>query len=284
MQPDLSAYFHPATGTVTYLLVDPATQLCAIIDPVLDYDPETGATATDSVDLIIAEIRRRDLGPTWILETGLHTGHLSAAGHLKYETGASICIGAGVTASLKRFAPGLGATEVDQDGWDFDKLAKDRESLPMGGLKIVAVPLAGRLPGSMAYRVGDRVFIGDALLMPDRGAGRCDLPLTNAGALYDTLRGLFTLPPATRLYTGLDRVHRREPAWESTVAEQKAGNIQLRDGVSRERFMAMRAAADAAQPPPAERAAALQVAIRAGRLPAAGPNGERFKRVDIRSL
>ncbi len=154
MQPEITAYHHPATGRVTYLVVDPATLLCAFVDPVLDYDPLTQAVDTAFVDAIVAEVRARDLGPTWILETGLHTGHLSAAGHLKYETGASICIGAGVLESLRRLVPVLGADGVDLDGWDFDKLARDGDDLPMGGLEFVAITLPGRLPGAVAYRLG----------------------------------------------------------------------------------------------------------------------------------
>lgn len=123
MQPEITPYHHPATGTVSYLIVDPATFLCAIVDPVLDFDPVTEAVDTGFVDKMIADIRAKDLGPTWILETGLHAGHLSAAGHLKYETGASVCIGAAVVDSLKRLAPKFGETMVDLDGWDFDKLS-----------------------------------------------------------------------------------------------------------------------------------------------------------------
>jgi glyoxylase-like metal-dependent hydrolase (beta-lactamase superfamily II) len=176
MQPEITPYHHPATGTVSYLIVDPATFLCAIVDPVLDFDPVTEAVDTGFVDKMIADIRAKDLGPTWILETGLHAGHLSAAGHLKYETGASVCIGAAVVDSLKRLAPKFGETMVDLDGWDFDKLAQDGDTFPMGGLEITPIALTGRLPGAVAYKMADVIFTGDLLLAPAEGAGRCDIP------------------------------------------------------------------------------------------------------------
>jgi glyoxylase-like metal-dependent hydrolase (beta-lactamase superfamily II) len=280
MQPEISAYRHPSTGTVTYLIVDPATFLCAIVDPVLDFDLATETVGTGFIDKIIADIRAKDLGPTWILETGLHTGHLSAAGHVKYETGASICIGAGVVQSLKRLAPKLGESGVDLDGWDFDKLAKDGEALPMGGLKITAIALTGRLPGAVAYRMGDVVFTGDLLLAPDEGAGRCDVPGADPGKAWDDARKFLQLPPKTRVLPGVSAAEPRE----STVAEEKAANIQLNDKIDRLDFIALRTAADAFLPDPVLAPAALRVAVRAGRLPPEAEAGPRFPPVDLSTL
>ncbi|HJV40141.1 MBL fold metallo-hydrolase [Caulobacter sp.] len=280
MQPEITAYRHPATGTVTYLIVDPATFLCAIVDPVLDFDPVTEAVDTSFMDKIIADIRARDLGPTWILETALHTGHVSAAGHVKYETGASICIGARVVDSLKRLAPALGEDGVDLDGWDFDKLAQDGEALPMGGLEITALALDGRLPGAVAYRLGDAIFTGDVLLAPAEGAGRCDVPGADAGKTFDDARKVLALPPATRVLPGVCAAG----AGESTVAEEKAANVQLNDGVDRLNFIALRTVADALLPEPVLAAAALRVAVRAGRLPPESPSGQRFAPVDLAKL
>jgi len=271
MQPEIIAYRHPSTGTVTYLIIDPATFLCAIVDPVLDFDPDTQDVDTSFADKIIADIRARDLGPTWILETGLHTGHLSAAGHVKYETGASICIGARVVDSLKRLVPALGEDGVDLEGWDFDKLAKHGEALPMGGLKITALALEGRLPGAVAYRLGDAIFTGDVLLPPTQGSGRCDAPGSDAGKTFDDVRKILSLPPATRILPG---VCAAEPC-ESTVAEQKAANIHLNDGIDR---------LDALLPEERVTGAALRVAIRAGRLPPENAAGPRFAPVDISKL
>lgn len=279
MQPEITAYRHPSTGTVTYLIVDPATFLCAIVDPVLDFDPVTEAVDTNFMDKIIADIRARDLGPTWILETGLHTGHLSAAGHVKYETGASICIGARVVDSLKRLAPALGEDSVDLDGWDFDKLAQDGEALPMGGLEITALALDGRLPGAVAYRLGDAIFTGDVLLAPAEGSGRCDLPGADAGKTFDDVRKVLSLPPQTRVLPG---VCAADPC-ESTVAEEKAANIQLNDKIDRLNFIALRTAADAVLPEPALAVAALRVAVRAGRLPPE-IDGRRFASVKLDRL
>jgi len=280
MQPEIIAYHHPATGTVTYLIIDPATFLCAIVDPVLDFDPETEAVDTGFVDKIIADIRARDLGPTWILETGLHTGHLSAAGHLKYETGASICIGARVVESLKRLAPLLAEDGVDLEGWDFDKLAKHGESLPMGGLKITALALESRLPGAVAYRVANAIFTGDVLLAPSEGSGRCDVPGADAGKTFDDARKILSLPPQTRILPG---VCAALPC-ESTVAEEKASNIQLNDTVDRLNFIALRTTADAMLPESMVAGPALRIAVRAGRLPPDIGAGARFAPVDLTKL
>ena len=281
MQPEITAHHHPATGTVTYLVVDPATLLCAIVDPVLGFNPETEATDTSFVDAIIAQIRARDLGPTWILETGLHAAHLSAAGHLKYETGASICIGAGVIESLKRLAPAMAEHGVDLDGWDFDKLAQDGEVMPMGGLEITAHAVTGRLPGAVAYQIGDVLFTGDVVLAPELGAGRADLPGADARALYADARKFLSLPDETRLLAGWEAA---EGAATTTVAQQRAQNVQLRDGVDLPTFVAARHAADAALPPLPYPAQALRVAIRSGKLPPQGDDGQRFPPTDISSF
>lgn len=281
MQPEIIAHHHPATGTVTYLVVDPATLLCAIIDPVLDFDPVTEATDTRFVDAIIAEIRARDMGPTWILETGLHTAHMSAAGHLKYETGASVCIGAGVIESLKRLAPAMGEDGVDLDGWDFDKLAQDGEVMPMGGLEITAHAVTGRLPGAVAYQIGDVLFTGDVVLAPELGTGRADLFGADAPALHADARKFLALPADTRLLAGWEA---DEGSAATTVSQQRADNIQLRDGVDLDAYIAARQAADAALPPLPYPAQALRVAIRSGKLPPEGEDGSRFPSTDISSL
>ena len=280
MQPEITAFHHPATGRVTYLVVDPATLLCAFVDPVLDYDPLTQAVDTTFVDAIIADVRARDLGPTWILETGVHTGHLSAAGHLKYETGASICIGAAVLESLQRLAPVLGADGVDLEGWDFDKLAQDGEVLPMGGIEITAIALPGRLPGATAYQIGEVVFTGSAILPPDQGLDDSDAPGTDAAGLHAGARLLLALPAHTRLLTG--QVGGESGAWNTTVAQQKSANIDAGDAVPSEAFVARRAAVLSAPGPLA--APALQVGIRAFRLPPEGDDGVRFPPVDISAL
>jgi len=280
MQPDIIAYHHAPTGRVTYLIVDPATLLCAIVDPVLGYDPATQTIDTAFVDAIVAEIRARDLGPTWILETAVHTDHLSAAGHLKYETGASICIGAGVLESLGRLVPVLGAEGVDLEGWDFDKLAQDDEDLPMGGVAFTAIALPGRLPGAVAYRIGDTVFTGEALLPPDQGLPPSDRPGADAEGLHAAARKLLDLPPETRLLSG--SVGAEAQAWAASVATQRATNVDAGDATSAETFAARRA--NQTPRPPAALAAALAVAVRAGRLPPADSEGKRFPDLAIPPL
>ena len=278
MQPEITAFHHPATGRVTYLIVDPATLLCAFVDPVLDYDPLTQAIDTSFIDAIITDVRAKDLGPTWILETGVHTGHLSAAGHLKYETGASICIGAGVLDSLKRLVPVLGSDGVDLEGWDFDKLAQDGEVLPMGGIEITAIALPGRLPGAVAYQIGDVVFTGSAILSPSHGLGDSTAPGADAAGLHAAARQLLALPPETRLLVGQADAE----AWDTTVAGQRAGNIDAGDAIPVEAFVARRAAVLADPGPLA--APALQVGVRAFRLPPEDETGKRFQPVDVSSI
>ena len=280
MQPEITAFHHPATGRVTYLIADPSTLLCAFVDPVLDYDPLTQAIDTRFIDAIIADVRAKDLGPTWILETGLHTDHLSAAGHLKYETGASICIGAPVLDSLKRLVGVLGDDGVDLEGWDFDKLAQDGEALPMGGIEITAIALPGRLPGATAYRIGDVVFAGSALLPPDQGLDDSAAPGADAAGLHAAARQLLDLPAATRILVG--QTGEVIDGWDTTVGDQKAANIDVGDAVSAEAFVARRAAVVATPGPLA--APALQVGIRAFRLPPKGEDGKRFATVDISSI
>ena len=278
MQPEITAFHHPATGRVTYLIADPATLLCAFVDPVLDDDPLTQAVDTRFIDAIIADVRAKDLGPTWILETGVHTGHLSAAGHLKYETGASICIGAGVLDTLKRLVPVLGSDGVDLEGWDFDKLAQDGEALPMGGIEITAIALPGRLPGATAYQIGDVVFTGSAILPPDQGLDDATAPGADAAGLHAAARKLLALPPQTRLLLGQAGAQ----GWDTTVADQKAGNIDAGDAVSVEAFVSRRAAVLATPSPLA--APALQVGVRAFRLPPQDESGQRFQPIDVSSV
>ncbi|AYV46035.1 MBL fold metallo-hydrolase [Caulobacter flavus] len=279
MQPDITAYHHAATGRVTYLVADPATLLCAIVDPVLDFDPATGETSTAFVDAIIADIRARDLGPTWILETAVHTGHLSAAGHLKYETGASVAIGAHVLESLQRLVPALGAEGVDLEGWDFDKLAReDDEPLIMGGIEFHPIALSGRLPGAVAYKAGDVLFVGDAIL--PAGLPASDAPGADAAGLFADARKLLSLPDDVRVlssWAGEDPA-----AADSTVAAHKAANPDAGDAVAQAEFVARRGGE--AVEPSALTIAALDVAVRSGKLPPVGENGVRFPPRNIRSL
>ncbi len=279
MQPDITAYHHAASGRVTYLVSDPATLLCAIVDPVLDFDPATGETSTAFVDAIIADIREKDLGPTWILETAVHTGHLSAAGHLKYETGASVAIGAAVLESLQRLVPALGAEGVDLEGWDFDKLAReDDEPLIMGGIEFHPIALSGRLPGAVAYKAGDVVFVGDAIL--PTGLPASDAPGADAAGLFADARRLLGLPDDVRIlssWAGEDPA-----AADTTVAAQKAANPDAGETVTQAEFVARRAGE--AGEPSALTLAALDVAVRSGKLPSPDENGVRFPPRNIRSL
>jgi len=273
MQPEIIAYHHAPTGRVTYLVIDPATLLCAIIDPVLGFDPATQTTDTAFAEAIVADIRARDLGPTWILETAVHTDHLSAAGFLKYETGASIGIGAGVLESLRRLAPALQADGIDLEGWDFDKLAQDGEDLPMGGLALTTIALPGRLAGAAAYPIGDVGFTGQALPPPGRRLPAGDRPGADPAGLGVAARRLLDLPPETRLLAG--QVGDAADAWSATVAEHR---VHFGDTLERQAIPTGEA------PPNQTIIAALSVAIRAGRLPPEDAAGRRFPDVDLSSL
>jgi len=284
MKPLVQAFFDPPTWTVTYVVHDGAA--CAIVDPVLDYDPKSGRTATVSADKVTAFVRSRGLKVQWILETHAHADHLSAAPYLRAQLGGRIAIGErirtvqGVFKQLFNLEPGFRL-----DGSQFDHLFADGERFRIGQLEGEALHVPGHTPADMAYRIGDAVFAGDTLFMPDVGTARCDFPGGDARTLYRSVRRLLALPGETRLFMCHDYPPAgRDPQWQTTVAEQRARNIHIRDGVSEDEFVAMRTARDRTLDMPTLILPAIQVNIRAGELPPPEANGTSYLKIPLNAL
>lgn len=286
MQPSIEAFFDSVTCTVSYVVYDRPGGRAAIIDPVLDYDPKAGRTTTASAQRLIRFVQEHELAVDWILETHAHADHLSAAHYLRQQLGGRVAIGdhirqvQGVFKRLFNLEPGFA-----QDGSQFDHLFGDGEAFPIGTLRAEALFVPGHTPADMAYRIGDAVFVGDTLFMPDVGTARCDFPGGNAHTLYASIRRLLSLPPQTRLYMCHDYPPAgREPAWQTTVAEQRRANIHVHDGVDEAQFVAMRTARDATLDMPVLILPAVRVNIRAGTLPAPEANGVSYLKIPLNAL
>jgi glyoxylase-like metal-dependent hydrolase (beta-lactamase superfamily II) len=281
--PDVVPFHHAGTGTWSYVVADPATRTAAIVDPVLDYEWKSGRTSTSSADVLAACVAERGLQVAWILETHAHADHLSAAQHLKARLGGQVAIGEGirqVQSTFKRVY-GLG-DEFEPDGRQFDRLLADDEELPLGSLRIQVLATPGHTNDSVSYLVGDAVFVGDTVFMPDGGSARCDFPGGDAAELYRSVQRLYSLPPATRVFVCHDYAPGgREPQCETTVAEQRRANIHLRDGVDEAAFVAMRTGRDATLDVPALIVPSVQVNIRAGHLPPPEGDGRSYLRVPL---
>ncbi|HEX9207321.1 MAG TPA: MBL fold metallo-hydrolase [Steroidobacteraceae bacterium] len=283
MRPDVTPLHHASTGTWTYVVADPATSTAAVIDPVLDYDWRSGRTAATAADRVVEHCRQRGLKVRWILETHAHADHLSSAQYLKSLLGGEVAIGSGIRSVQRTFKRlfGLGA-DFEADGRQFDRLLEDGESLPLGELSIRVLATPGHTSDSVSFVVGDAVFIGDTLFMPDSGSARCDFPGGDAMELYRSVQKLFALPAETRVFVCHDYPPGgRAAVCETTVAEQKRANIHIRDGVDAKAFVQMRTERDATLDVPNLIIPAVQVNIRAGHLPAPEGDGVRYLRVPI---
>lgn len=282
----IEGFHDPVTGTVTYVVADPATRRAAIIDPVLGYDARSGCTDTTAADCLVAWIRGRGFGVDWILETHAHADHLSAAQHLKARLGGRVAVGAHIAAVQQVFQRiyNLDAGFVP-DGSAFDHLFADGDVFAIGALQAIAWHVPGHTPADLAYRVGDAVFCGDTLFMPDVGTARADFPGGDAHALYRSIARLLALPDATRIYVCHDYPPEgREPRWQTTVAAQRAGNIHVHDGVTENAFVAMRTARDRTLGMPTLIIPSIQVNIRGGRLPEPEANGIAYLKVPLDTL
>ena len=286
MQPQVQAFFDPATGSLSYVIYEQPGSACAIVDPVLDYDPHAGRTATASAERLVAFVRAQQLRVEWILETHAHADHLSAAAWLREQLGGRVGVGRDITQvqgifkQLFNLEPGFAT-----DGSQFDQLFADGETFAIGKLQAQVIALPGHTPASVAYRVGDAVFVGDTLFMPDVGTARCDFPGGSAVALYRSVRRLLELPGATLLFMCHDYPPPgRDPQWESTVAQQRAANIHVRDGTTEAAFVAMRRARDATLGLPTLILPAVQVNIRAGQLPPREDNGVAYLKIPLNAL
>jgi glyoxylase-like metal-dependent hydrolase (beta-lactamase superfamily II) len=286
MNPIVQPFFDAATSTVSYVVHAGDGTRCAIIDSVLDYDPKAGRTSTATADKLIAFVREHGLETEWILETHAHADHLSAAPYLKKHLGGRIAIGErirtvqGVFKKIFNLEPGFAL-----DGSQFDHLFADGEAFGIGALRGKALHVPGHTPADMAYRIGDAVFVGDTLFMPDVGSARCDFPGGDAATLFRSARRLLALPPETRLYMCHDYPPAgREPRWETTVAEERASNIHLHEGVSEGDFIATRTARDRTLQMPTLILPAIQVNIRAGNLPPPEANGTAYLKIPLNAL
>ena len=286
MTATVKSFFDPATWTVSYVVYEKEGTACAIIDSVLDYDAKSGRTSTASADKLVEFVQQNKLHVNWILETHAHADHLSAAHYLRAKLGGKIAIGAAIT-DVQNVFKGIFNLEpgFHPDGHQFDRLLQDGETFAIGALTAEALSVPGHTPACMAFHVGDAVFVGDTLFMPDVGTARCDFPGGDAHSLYRSMRRLLSLPSETRLFMCHDYPPEgRSPQWETTVAMQRAGNIHIHDGVSEEDFVRMRTARDAKLEMPVLILPSVQVNIRAGEMPPPEDNGVSYLKIPINAL
>ena len=283
--PNVRAFFHEPTNTVSYLVWDASTKRAAIIDGVLDFDASSGRTGTHSAEAILEAVREAGVSVAWILETHVHADHLTAAPFLKQATGAPIVIGEHVRAVQKAFKQIYNLADLTPDGRPFDRLVADGEALPLGELEIKVLHTPGHTPACVSYLIGDAVFVGDTLFMPDYGTARADFPGGDARTLYRSIQKLLALPDATRMFLCHDyKAPGRECfVWETTIGAQRAQNVHLK-GVSEDAFAAMREARDKTLSAPALILPAIQVNIRAGELPLPESNGVRYLKLPLNAL
>jgi len=287
MNPTVNAFFHQDTSTYSYVLADPETGKCAVIDPVLDYAPASARTGTESADRLIDCVESQQLTNEWILETHVHADHISAAPYIKSHLGGKTGIGKHIIAVQKIFSAFF-AVEADfhADGSQFDHLFDDDEMFEVGTIRGVALHTPGHTPACMTYLIGDAGFVGDTLFMPDYGTARCDFPGGDAYKLYRSIQRIFSLPEWTRLLLCHDYPPpgRDEHQYQTTVGEEKRHNIHVHHGVTEEEFVAMRLAKDARSTAPRLILPSVQMNIRAGEFPPAEPDGRHFLKIPLNAL
>ena len=287
MKPEVLSFFDTATHTISYLVSDPATGAAAIIDSVLGYDATSGRTDFKAADQIIAAVSERRLTVAWIIESHVHADHLSAAPYLRAKLGGQVAIGAAISEVQRVFGDIFNVGDgFRSDGRQFDKLFQDGESYRLGSIEARAFHTPGHTPACMSHLVGDALFVGDTLFMPDFGTARCDFPGGDAGQLYYSIQMLLALPAATRMFLCHDyKAPGRDCfAWETTVEVQKRDNIHLAGETSRDDFIAMRTARDATLSMPALILPSVQVNICAGDLPAAEDNGRQYLKIPLNAF
>jgi glyoxylase-like metal-dependent hydrolase (beta-lactamase superfamily II) len=286
MNPEVSAFYHEDSGSISYVVAEPGGSRCAIVDPVMDFDPNSGRTGTGPADEIVAFVRARGLDVDWLLETHAHADHFSAAAYLKEKLGGRIATGATIT-KVQRLWKEIYNLPADYpaDGSQFDRVLEGGERFRIGALEVLVIDTPGHTPANVTYVAGDAAFIGDTLLQPDFGTARCDFPGGSARELYHSIQRILALPPETRLFTGHDYMPGgRDAAWESTVTEQRTGNVHLQESPDVEQFVLMREARDGTLPMPRLILHALQVNINAGRLPLPEANGVAYLKIPLNRL
>jgi glyoxylase-like metal-dependent hydrolase (beta-lactamase superfamily II) len=283
-KPEIKGFFDEPTNTVSYLVWDAASKEAAVVDPVLNFDEKSGEANVSAADAILKAADALGLKITRVLETHAHADHLSAAPYIKQKTGASVCIGEHIKDVQQIFRPVFNAMDVSGDGSEFDHLFKDGEHFKLGGIDAEVMYTPGHTPACVSYRIGDAVFVGDTMFMPDYGTARADFPGGDARALYRSIRRILSLPAETRLFMchdykakGRDRF-----AWETTVGEERASNVHIHDRVSEDEFVAMRTSRDKTLSTPQLLLPSIQVNIRAGHFPPAEENGVRYLKVPLK--
>ncbi len=287
MQPKVHAFFDEATNTITYVVQEPEGRACAVIDSVLDFDYPSGRTDTRSADAVIAFIREQGFDLNWVLETHVHADHLSAAPYIQEALGGQIGIGDRITVVQETFGKIFNeGTRFQRDGSQFDRLFVEGDTFMIGQLRGEVLHTPGHTPACLTYVIGDTAFVGDTLFMPDFGTARCDFPGGSAETMYDSVQKLLSLPDATRIFVGHDykAPGRDVYAWESTVGAQKALNIHVGAGKSREDFVRMRTTRDATLAMPRLIIPSLQVNMRAGQMPEPEDNGVSYLKVPVNGL
>jgi len=285
--PDIQAFFDPATNTVSYVVSDPRTRECAVIDSVLDYDPKAGRTASRSAERIVEYVRQGGLETRWILETHAHADHLSAAQYLKRTLGGTVGVGEHIKEVQRLFAAVFNfEPDFAPDGSQFDRLFRDGDTFKVGEITGRIMHTPGHTPACVTYLIGDAAFVGDTLFMPDYGTARTDFPGGDARTLYRSIQRILALPPQTRLFMCHDygAPGRAEFAWESTVEDERRANVHVKPGTDEDAFVLMRTHRDAGLQMPTLILPSVQVNIRAGDLPPPESNGVRYLKIPIDAL
>lgn len=286
IKPDVKAFFDPKTNTISYVVKDPGSKACAVIDPVMDIDLAAGRITSEHADEIIAHIEEQGLELAWMIETHAHADHLSGSPYIQQKLGGQIGIGQGITVIQEEFGKIFNeGTEFQRDGSQFDRLFEEGDTYEVGGMKAFVMHTPGHTPACMTHVIGDAAFVGDTLFMPDGGSARADFPGGDAGVLYDSIQKVLALPDAMRLFMCHDYgPGGRDINWETTVAEERTHNIHVGGGKSREEFVAMREARDKTLKMPSLIIPSIQVNMRGGKLPPADEEGATFLKVPVNRL
>ena len=286
LKPEVTAFFDAPTNTISYVVKDPASNACSVVDSVMDIDYSAGRITYGSADSIIAHIQGKGLTLEWLIETHVHADHLSAAPYIQGKLGGKIGIGEKITVVQEVFGKVFNeGTEFRRDGSQFDRLFQDGDTYSIGGMTAFAMHTPGHTPACMTHVIGDSAFVGDTLFMPDGGSARADFPGGDARILYRSIQRVLALPPQTRLFMCHDYgPNGRDIKWETTVAEERAHNIHVREGVTEDEFVAMREARDKTLDMPRLILPSLQINMRAGALPPADETGRHFLKLPVNAL
>ncbi|MAN73063.1 MAG: MBL fold metallo-hydrolase [Henriciella sp.] len=285
--PTVQGFFDDTTNTISYVVWDPATEKAAVIDALLDFDQASGRTKTDSADRLIAFVREKGLEVEWVIDTHVHADHLTATPYVREQLGGQTGIGEHIATVQKVFGEIFNEGQAfHTDGSQFDHLFKDGETYRLGSIEAKAIHTPGHTPACMSHVIGDAVFVGDTIFMPDFGTARCDFPGGDAGTLYDSIQKLFALPDETRIFLCHDykAPGRDDYVWETTIGEEKHSNKHVKQGTSREDFVKMRTERDATLSMPKLILPSVQINMRAGEMPPAEPNGKIYMKLPINAL